>query len=206
MILVSSCSCLRPNHWSQVLSREWRCSRSSADRRCSDYIWLTNKFAYLGTSYIRGFMVFPTKLLIYSHCNINNLGKLFWVGIYQFKIAHWCIIEKIKNLRHQHIKPGIFNFSLANNSSYYLILIKQDQIHIIPRLGLIISFILQFPKFRNIFYCISLPLPLKYLGNISVECRDNSDQHSRKLISTIIFSNINISIIFSNINYIFKHQ
>ena len=34
--LVSSCSCLRPIHWSQVSSREWRCSRSSVDRRCSN--------------------------------------------------------------------------------------------------------------------------------------------------------------------------
>ena len=29
---VSSCNCLCPIHWSQVLSREWRCSWSSADR------------------------------------------------------------------------------------------------------------------------------------------------------------------------------
>ena len=29
-------------HWSQVLSREWRCSWSNADRRCSNYIWLIN--------------------------------------------------------------------------------------------------------------------------------------------------------------------
>ena len=31
MFLVSSCSCLCPIQWSQVLSREWRCSWSSAD-------------------------------------------------------------------------------------------------------------------------------------------------------------------------------
>ena len=35
MFLVSSCSCLCPIHWSQALSREWSCSWSSADRRCS---------------------------------------------------------------------------------------------------------------------------------------------------------------------------
>ena len=40
MILVPSCSCLCPIYWSQVLSREWRCSWSSADRRCSNYIWV----------------------------------------------------------------------------------------------------------------------------------------------------------------------
>ena len=32
MLLVSSCICLCPIYWSQVLSREWRCSWSSADR------------------------------------------------------------------------------------------------------------------------------------------------------------------------------
>ena len=47
MILVSSCSCLCPIHWSHVLSREWRCSWSSADRRCSSYIWVIhNSTAY----------------------------------------------------------------------------------------------------------------------------------------------------------------
>ena len=44
MLLVSSCSCLCPIHWSQVLSWEWRCSWSSADRRCSNYIWVINNF------------------------------------------------------------------------------------------------------------------------------------------------------------------
>ena len=58
MFLVSSCSCLRSIHWSHVLSWEWRCSWSSADRRCSNYIWVINKFiAYKGATYIRGFTV-----------------------------------------------------------------------------------------------------------------------------------------------------
>ena len=40
MFLVSSCSCLCPIHWIQMLSREWRCCWSSVDRRCSNYIWV----------------------------------------------------------------------------------------------------------------------------------------------------------------------
>ena len=44
MFLISSCSCLCPIHWSQVLSWEWRCSWSSADRRCTNYIWVINNF------------------------------------------------------------------------------------------------------------------------------------------------------------------
>ena len=42
----SPCSCLCPIHWIQMLSREWRCSGSSAGRRCSNYIWMiTNSIA-----------------------------------------------------------------------------------------------------------------------------------------------------------------
>ena len=43
-VSLSSCSCLCPIHWSQMLSQVWRCSWSSADRRCSNYIWEINKF------------------------------------------------------------------------------------------------------------------------------------------------------------------
>ena len=58
MFLVSSWSCLRSIHWSQMLSWEWRCSLSSADRRCSNYIWVINNLiAYKGVTYIRGFRV-----------------------------------------------------------------------------------------------------------------------------------------------------
>ena len=58
MFPVSSCDCLYPIRWSQVLSREWRCSWSSADRRCSNNIWVINNFiAYWSASYIRDLTV-----------------------------------------------------------------------------------------------------------------------------------------------------
>ena len=58
MFLISSCSCHCPKHWSQVLRRERRCGWSSADRRCSNYIWVINNFiAYWGMTYIRGLTV-----------------------------------------------------------------------------------------------------------------------------------------------------
>ena len=64
MFPVSSCCCLCPIHLNQVLSWEWRCSWSSADRRCSNYIWVINNFiAYKGAAYIRDFTVitFPCR-------------------------------------------------------------------------------------------------------------------------------------------------
>ena len=58
MFLISSCGCLCPSYWCQVLSREWRCSWSSADRRCSNYIWVINNFINRQcATYIRDLMV-----------------------------------------------------------------------------------------------------------------------------------------------------
>ena len=49
---------LCPIYWGQVLSREWRCSCSSTDRRCCNYIWVINNFiAYSAASNFRGFTV-----------------------------------------------------------------------------------------------------------------------------------------------------
>ena len=58
MFLVSACSCLCAIYWNHMLSWEWRCCWSSADRRCANYIWVINNFiAYKGASYIRDFPV-----------------------------------------------------------------------------------------------------------------------------------------------------
>ena len=47
MFFVSACSCRCAITWSQLLSGEWRCSWSSADRRCSSYVWvISNLIAY----------------------------------------------------------------------------------------------------------------------------------------------------------------
>ena len=55
MFLVSSCICLWSIYWSQVLSWRWRWIWSSADRWCSNYIWVINNFiAYQGATYITG--------------------------------------------------------------------------------------------------------------------------------------------------------
>ena len=69
MLLVSSRSGLWPLHWNQALSREWSCRWSSADRRCSNYIWVINNFiAYHGTSYVRDLTVIQWNLY-------NKTGK-----------------------------------------------------------------------------------------------------------------------------------
>ena len=77
MFLVSSCSCLTclwPTHWSQVLSREWRCnvSWSKVDR----HIWVINNLiAYVGAAYIRGLTV-TNLLVIYVPIPMNLVAPL----------------------------------------------------------------------------------------------------------------------------------
>ena len=58
MFPVSSCICLCPIYWSHVLSGKW-CSWSSADRQCSNYIWVTNNLiSHKGGPYIRDLTVY----------------------------------------------------------------------------------------------------------------------------------------------------
>ena len=71
MSLVSSCSCLCPIHWNQVLSRKWRRSWSSVDRRFSSYIWVINNFiTYLGATYIRSFTWMIDRMLALGGRNL----------------------------------------------------------------------------------------------------------------------------------------
>ena len=59
MSLASFCNCLCRNYWKHMLSQEWRWSLSSADKRCSSYIWMINSFiAHQCATCIRGFTVY----------------------------------------------------------------------------------------------------------------------------------------------------
>ena len=72
IFLVWPCSCLCPIHWSRVLSPEWRCRWSSADRRCCNYIWVINNFiANEGATYIRGLTV--NTISLPNYINIASL-------------------------------------------------------------------------------------------------------------------------------------
>ena len=83
MIFVSSCRSLCSSHWSQLLSREWRCSWSSADRRCSNYIWVINNvIACKGATYIRDFMVIAILPALISEVYGSPLGVHDVFGCY----------------------------------------------------------------------------------------------------------------------------
>ena len=105
------CSCLCPIHWSQVLSQEWRCSWSSADRRCSNYIWVINNvIAYEGATYIRCLTV-----CIPSHEHAMTCQFWTWPGPklqqrldLEPLLTHYIYIDMMR-ARHndQHFSDGI---------------------------------------------------------------------------------------------------
>ena len=93
MFLVSSCSC--SIHWSQVLCEEWRCSWSSANRRCFNYLWVINTFiANERVAYIRGLRIVTmsskvTHVVIYAkHWGKPNFTVMY-IFIFQIWIWSW---------------------------------------------------------------------------------------------------------------------
>ena len=92
MPLVSSGNCLYPIRWSQMLSWEWRCSWSSADRRCSNYIWVINNLnAYYSASYIRALTVYSLARRVYKMC--DYLVLMTYVEFFSPKStpSHWSV-------------------------------------------------------------------------------------------------------------------
>ena len=116
MFVVSSCSCLCPIYRSHVLSWEWRCSWSSADRRCSNYISVINNFiAHKGVTYIRDLTIHV------QHCK-TNFQILYGDITY---IPMWCIYKQsicyrqISNIRHTKFQNFLVSFCLWLCSIYW---------------------------------------------------------------------------------------
>ena len=135
MFLVSSCSCLCPIHWSHMSSWEWRCRWSSADRRCSNYIWAINNFiAYQGESYIRDFTVrFPVFTSLSSDLYMAYYNK-FYLGICGNMVLLWtqtCFVYQfeesqfVNTLRPRqngrHFADDIFKCILLNENVWITI-------------------------------------------------------------------------------------
>ena len=113
MLLVSSCNFLCRINWSQVVSREWRCSWSSADRRCSNYIWeINNCVAYQGAFYVRGLTVVlcskHSEKISQVHCQLIKLIKQQpWNSPYTFrKLSYaWWYWANIKAWQWTNMTP-----------------------------------------------------------------------------------------------------
>ena len=96
MFLISACSCLNAIYWSQVLSGEWRCSWSSANRRCSNYILVINNLiAYWSATYIRDLTVVTAEVFVVITTKQNktqlNCVQISW-NIFYMLIGFVCYI------------------------------------------------------------------------------------------------------------------
>ena len=78
MSLVSACSCLCAIYWSHILSGEWICSWSNADRRCSNYIWVINNL-----------VAYQVRLIL----------ETWWY------VTIWCFVFKKKDKRYIAVTP-----------------------------------------------------------------------------------------------------
>ena len=141
MFLISSCSCLCPIHWSQVLSQEWRCIWRSTNRRRSSYIWVINNFiAYSGVAYIRGLMVSNTQQFDIQH----NTDMITSYNTYHININNTKLFNKINQTinsslprqNDHHFTDGIFKCIFMNEKFCILIWIS---LKFIQRVQLTIS-------------------------------------------------------------------
>ena len=107
MFLVSSCSGLCAIYWSQLLSGESRCSWSSANRRCTNYIRVINNFiAYKGVTYIK-------YLMVGCHDVVTLSNSLTWCypGTMITKF-NWCHVTlQLINIFFNSLAPGRFEWN-----------------------------------------------------------------------------------------------
>ena len=128
MFLVSSCSCLCPIHWSQVLHLEWICSWSRVDRWCFNYIWVTNNFIAWGAAYIRGLGIFEMPSIIWSHSirifkciRISELQS-YWaidkILLYLSVCVHISYVVQLGSPREIWMRLSKCNFQLCLSNWY----------------------------------------------------------------------------------------
>ena len=105
MFLVSSCSCLCPIHWSQVLSRERRCGWTAAAPTTSEWstsllptevhlileVWRQQPFIVFLLQYARWY---PFNIVIdwipsRAECGCNSLK-----GISPWIVIYWCFVNQ----------------------------------------------------------------------------------------------------------------
>ena len=80
----------------EVLRREWRCSWSSADRRCSNYIWFISNFiAHYGASYIRDVTVRAVMPYGANHSTHMIEWCTYCMWCTSMHIAHRCTLMHI---------------------------------------------------------------------------------------------------------------
>ena len=136
MFLILSCSCLCTINWIQVLSKEWRCSWSGADRRCSIYIWVDSVFPPVNITVMshEHHGIFNGMRILWWPVNSLNKGPVMWISFLchnvimklgsvtkQNKKTHnkstW--VSVIVSI-YRYIPTLVFQYFLLSSASFYL--------------------------------------------------------------------------------------
>ena len=96
-IKISSCNCLWPIHWSRVLSREWTCYWSNADRRCFNYVSVISNFIALkDTTCIRCLtVVFESNVMLHWYNLFTLSGGTIFLKVYDEQHVLHNILNKM---------------------------------------------------------------------------------------------------------------
>ena len=110
MFLVLSRSYLCATYWSQVLSREWRCSRSSTGRRCSNYIWVINSFRCVSYQSLYGILFWRIRsAIVFYGISVSCYYSYIITYLYCNVLAYLCQEERPVELMlpSNSLKPSI---------------------------------------------------------------------------------------------------
>ena len=109
---LSSCSFPRAIYWNHGLSREWRYNYSSANRRCSHYIWVCNNFIYykcascIGDLTVNSFIYLPMpQSRCWILCKRSPASYMKHVAHY---LSKWYISDYSKGLWHIIFRRIVF--------------------------------------------------------------------------------------------------
>ena len=145
MFLVLSCSCLCPIHWSQVLSREWRCSWSSADRfsiwqRCFQWKLCSHRLKVLLQSHITmvihgpvGHCTCTYLRLSRSYCFLMSLSSIRSERTWDCRLPTWKLASLNITVRCcyntlQWSQLSITTLQITGNLTVCLSLFKLEQL------------------------------------------------------------------------------
>ena len=127
--LTNSCTVLQLSllkHLSQMLSREWRCSWSSADRRCSNYIWVIDNFIAFKVRIILEVLRCMTVFIFIMRIPIPKKDSLYIETVP--RSTSWVGVNSLAPGRPRcHFKTAIFNLVYLWVSSHHLRIMPWDE-------------------------------------------------------------------------------
>ena len=137
-----------PIHWYRVLSREWRCSWSSADRRAMEYRLFVN-IIKCGFNHLHHFSVLLWYNKIRIHLRMRYNGRWIGIALFVFWVMMFCSTGFVQLLQLEIITCAYYNIihSPVNHPNRLATLRRNTKFLIKPFISDMQYKIL--PKYRN---------------------------------------------------------